>query len=425
MNVYIKADRTYSPIIKYVLKLIEKSKNLTFSFQNNPQNAHLIWDESAANSQTIAQNFHTQLANDPTKLNQKELFDTKLEIVDKKGQKDAIATIFYMVNSIQEWQPAPEDLDHYGRFKYHASYQARFNNITENVVQKEIDQFCKENGIVGRDAASTFFISHDIDTIFGSFLQDGFWAFKRFNIPLILKLITNEILRKPHWKNIDRILKVNSEKEIITTFFWLVNHGKGTRNIQNADYKLKKEQQLLKLVKDHGFVNGLHKSCSKMSMDEELEKGAVFAPYNRYHYLNFLPHTSWEKVEDSEVKFDCSLGFAEHYGFRNSYGKAFQPFDIKRMRPFTFVEAPLHFMDVSLDKYMHIPKEKIGDLIINFYEKNAVNCDLSLLWHNTYFSDYKYSGFLDEYKKVLAYLYEKKVECVTPKELINRNRIEW
>jgi hypothetical protein len=62
------------------------------------------------------------------------------------------------------------------------------------------------------------------------------------------------------------------------------------------------------------------------------------------------------------------LGFAEHYGFRNSYGKAFQPFDISSNKPFDFVEAPLNFMDTTFHQYIKMPSSKIGDIIIEFYE---------------------------------------------------------
>jgi len=186
-----------------------------------------------------------------------------------------------------------------------------------------------------------------------------------------------------------------------------------------------KEQKLLDLVEQSGLTSGLHKSCSEMSINQELKKGSFQTNYNRYHFLNFLPHKDWKKISESKLELDCSLGFAEHFGFRNSYGKAFQPFDIDKDEPYNFIEAPLNFMDGTFRKYMKIPTNAIANIIINFYEKNPTNCDFSLLWHNTYFSNYKYNSFLGEYKKILGYIYENKIECVTPNELIKENKIEW
>jgi hypothetical protein len=245
-------------------------------------------------------------------------------------------------------------------------------------------------------------------------------------ISVLLNLIAFELAQKPHWKNIDRIIKINSEYDIKSTFFWLVNKGRGLNEIQNADYDIKRESQLLKLVEEKKFINGLHKSCSVDSMNEELDKlGLTNCPYNRYHFLKFSTQRDWNELSESKIQLDCSLGFAEHYGFRNSYGKAFQPFDFLNDKPLKFIEAPLNFMDGTFHKYMKIKTEKIADIIIEFYEKNEYNCNFSLLWHNTYFTNYKYNSFIEEYKKVLGYIYENKVECLTPEELIKDNIITW
>lgn len=193
----------------------------------------------------------------------------------------------------------------------------------------------------------------------------------------------------------------------------------------NADYNLKKEQQLLEKVYQSGNTNGLHKSCTSMSINDEITRGNLKTTYNRYHFLNFLSHKDWRKISDSKLNFDCSLGFAEHYGFRNSYGKSFQPFDIDNKKPFNFIEAPLNFMDGTFHRYMKLPVNSIGNAIIDFYEKNDENCDFSLLWHNTYFTDYKYSSFIKEYKKIASFIYENRIECVGPKELIAKNEMEW
>jgi len=238
-------------------------------------------------------------------------------------------------------------------------------------------------------------------------------------------LIMLEIARRPHWKNIDKNIKINDERDIKSTFFWLVNKGLGKGNIKNADYNLSQERKLPQLVENSGNINGLHKSCSDMTIDAELEKGGIKTSYNRYHFLNFLTHRDWRKISDSKLDFDSSLGFAEHYGFRNSYGKAFQPFDIIKNKPYDFIEAPLNFMDTTFHKYMKMPVQEIGKTIINFYQKNDKNCDLSLLWHNTYYTDYKYGSFIDEYKKVISFIYESKIDCVVPSQLINENRLEW
>lgn len=425
MKVYIKPETDYYYPTLYVLKIIEKNKTVHFDFVNSREEADIYWDHTNPGSKPIQLTFYDSLQNGNSDLSQGSVFKTLPEIIDKNEKKDTIASIFYMVNCIQEINPKNNELDQFGRYKFESSYQSRFNLIEKNLVQQEIDAFCNEHNIKGTNKRSTFFISHDIDTLYGSLFQDGFWALKNMKINAILALIGFELMRRPHWRNIDKIIKIDSEYDVRSTFFWLVNKGKGTQDIMNADYNIRKEQDLIKLVNQSGFTNGLHKSCSEMSINEELEKGNLTNNFNRYHFLNFQPHADWGKISESRIELDCSLGFAEHYGFRNSYGKAFQPFDLKNNKPYDFVEAPLNFMDGTFHKYMKIPANKIGSIIIDFFENNPNNCDFSLLWHNTYFTNYKYNSFIEEYKKVLAYIYENKIGYLTPYELIKQNSLAW
>ena len=162
-----------------------------------------------------------------------------------------------------------------------------------------------------------------------------------------------------------------------------------------------------------------------MSIDEELHRGDLSTSFNRYHFLKFQTARDWKEISESKLNLDCSLGFAERYGFRNSYGRPFQPFDPAKKEPFRFVETPLTVMDTTLRNYMKVPVEKIGDTVINFYEKNKYNCIHSLLWHNTSFTDFKFGSQLKEYKKVMTYLYENQIRVITPEEVVNEGRLNW
>ncbi len=425
MTVYIRKNSIYYAVILYTLKIIEKNRGIEFKHTESIEKAEIIWDDQSDHSEPINLSFYQSLAANQSRLNHQNLLDGKLLIQDENGREDIIVTIFYMINCLQEINPDKLDLDQYGRFKFSASYQSKFDKIEDNLVEHLIDRFCDKHGIQGVKEKSTFFISHDIDSLYGSFLQDGFWALKRMKIGVILKLMIFELSRKPHWKNIDRIIKINGEYDVRTTFFWLVNKSKGHQGIKNADYNLSNERGLLEKVHRSGNTNGLHKSCSDMSIDEELEKGNLKTTYNRYHFLKFLPHTDWRKISDSKLDFDSSLGFSEHHGFRNSYGKAFQPFDIEANKPYDFIEAPLNFMDTTFHRYLDVPVNEIAETIINFYEKNPKNCNFSLLWHNAYFTSYKYNSFLEEYKKIVSFIHENEIECIGPQELIEKNKLEW
>jgi hypothetical protein len=404
---------------------MEKNQNFSFDFVGDVENATIIWDHLNIKSQPIHLAFYDTLKNHKDGLSHIFQFNSDPAIYTEKGQKDVVATIFYMINCLQEYNQTEDNSDAFGRFKFESSYQFRFGVTEENLVQHEIDSFFKKFRINGTNEKSSFFISHDVDNLYGSFVQDGFWALKKMRIDIILRLIANELIRNPHWKNMDKIIKLNNEYDIRSTFFWLVNQGTGKKNIRNADYTIKKEKDLVHIVNKSGFFNGLHKSCSDMSINEELQKGELNTRYNRYHFLNFSTYSDWEKISASEIKLDCSLGFAERYGFRNSYGQSFQPFNFEKNQPFDFIETPLTFMDTTFYKYMKQPANNIGNSIIDFYERNSYNCHHSLLWHNTSFTNYKYGSLLKEYKKIIGYLYETKIAAITPDEIIDKYTLGW
>ncbi len=425
LKIYIRKNTSYYFPIYYTILLIGKNRRIRFSYTDSANNADLVWDHEHPHSEFITREFYDELVKEKPVLSHKKIFREEQLIRDSEKRKDLIATIFYMVNCLQEFSFQKNDIDNYGRFRYKSSYQKRFNSIEKNLVQQYIDEFCSEKNIRGNPKASTFFISHDIDTIYGSLKQDGFWALKNLHLGAFFNIIAGEISRKPHWKNMDRIMRINSEYDVKSTFFWLVNKGKGSHNIRNADYSLQKEQTLLQKIRKKGFVNAIHKSTMEMSFEEKLARWKIVEPYNRYHFLKFLPPKHWPVLSASPITLDSSLGFAERYGFRNSYGGAFQPFNFKKNKPFNFVEAPLTFMDTTFRNYMKIERKKIADIIIDFYEANPYNCLFSLLWHNTYFTDYKYGGYLAEYKKILSYIYESKIKSLTPAEIIAEARLSW
>jgi hypothetical protein len=425
MNIYIKKNTNYYSPIFYVLKIIEKNKNILFDFVDSKKGADIFWDHMDIKSQVISQYFYNELEKEKPSLSHFKLLKNEPIILDENGDKDYVATIFYMINCLQEFIFKEDDLDQFRRFKYESSYQHRFHNIEENLVQKYIDHIIGSFNIKAEKKKSEVFVSHDIDTIYGSLLQDGFWSVKNLRLDVLLTIIANELIRRPHWKNIDKIINIDSEYDIRSTFFWLVNNGKGKSNIKNADYNIQKERNLLKVVDKAGFINGLHKSCDEMSINEELEKGNLNTTYNRYHFLNFLPSEDWNEISSSDLQLDASLGFAERYGFRNSYGNAFQPYNICENKLYNFVEIPLNLMDGTFHKYMKVNTQSIGNIVIDFFEKNKYNCCLSLLWHNTYFTNYKYNSFLTEYKKIMSYFYEIKIHSLTPHEIIEDNLLLW
>jgi len=198
MNIYVKKDTNYYCPIIYVLKIIEKNKNIRFDIVDSQEAADIFWDHLDTKSQIITQYFYSELEKEKPDFTHTKLLKNEQIIIDEKGNKDYMATIFYMISCLQEFTFVEDDLDRYGRFRYESTYQYRYNSIEENLVQKYIDHLIGSFNIKGSNKKSTVFISHDIDNIYGSLLQDGFWAAKNLRVDILLTIIANELIIRPH-----------------------------------------------------------------------------------------------------------------------------------------------------------------------------------------------------------------------------------
>lgn len=423
-RLFIRQDQIYTGPLTYILALLHQNKSWPLQWVHQKADADLIFDHEDALSLPINLPFFESLLQKKVFSHTSYFHGTPLLKFPGSDQPDWLGTAFYMVNACQEYQSgnssatAQVPVDQYGRFPFEHSYQQKFGVITQNLVQTYLDSFCAAHFPASDNATkkrpTKVFLSHDIDTIHGSFLQDGKWALKKGRLDIVMKLVMNEILRKPHWRNIDKIAQLHSEHDLKSTFFWLATQQVGSNGVKNADYSTDQLKSLLRFTES----NGLHKSCNGTNFREELQLLPFDTTLNRYHFLKFGLPASWKELEEAGVTLDASLGFAEHYGFRNSYGLPYQPYNFETGKAFNFVEVPLNVMDGTLQRYMQVPLKETASRIIGFLSEHPTDAVVSILWHNTFFTNYKYGGYLEEYKKVLLYLLEQDIQSITPQEIL-------
>jgi len=410
-QIHIDPTLPVIPEIQYTLAQFEGNKKIKLSFTDS---GALISDSEKAGIR-ISRRFITNFCAGKFGHSENLGPDGFIELED--GSPDYISTAFYMLACLQEYDSNVSH-DALGRFPYSKSYQSRFKNAHQNIVQHCFDKLSQTLNVPARTTKSRFFLSHDIDLVYGSFLQDGFYALKRGRIDIILRLMMNVAISKPDWLNIDQIMKLESEYDVRSTFFWIVNKSQ-TEQLKNADYDFKsaKIQNLVNRVEETGFENGIHKSVSSESFQSEISKFQKKPTINRYHYLKFSLPDGFDQVEQSGLKLDASLGFAESIGFRNSYGLPYNPYNLKKRKQYSFLEVPLHVMDTTLFKYNDSDVQKSKEMIFRFFEANKTDCVLSVLWHNNFFTNYKYKGYRELYKSILVYIKESRFETVLQHEL--------
>ncbi|UTW61758.1 polysaccharide deacetylase family protein [bacterium SCSIO 12741] len=339
---------------------------------------------------------------------------TESPIIEAKGESiqvsyDLVAASFYFLSQWQEYHGTEKD--HYGRFPYETSIQKELGIETLPVVnyyflilKRAIEQAYGADALSKKPTEPVLFVSHDIDKVATGWKEDGFNALKKGRLPALFQLALGKLIGKDTWFNFDRILKLEKSLGVKSTFFFLVEQGQRD-GISNADYTLEQKafapvfqhiQQNGAEVALHGSIGSAYDSAMMKNELHQFDPFGVQIKGNRFHFLNFHLQSSLRVVEESGVRYDCSVGFAEHIGFRNSFCHPYYPFNFEEQKAHSFLEIPLNIMDTTFDQsgYMGLDKELVVKTCEPLIEEVAKfgGC-LSVLWHNNYFSDHKYEGW--------------------------------
>ena len=121
---------------------------------------------------------------------------------------DLLASAFQMVNALQEY--SPPEYDELNRYQYKTSYQKRLNNANDNLVQQCFEAISTALQLPLKSVPTRFFLSHDIDIVYGAILEDGNNVIRKGRIDLFLKMLFNLAIARPEWLNMDQIMSLES-----------------------------------------------------------------------------------------------------------------------------------------------------------------------------------------------------------------------
>lgn len=408
VRIHIKPRARYTAPLRYTLDLISRHFEAPFQFVDKPEGADLLFDHEAENTEVIAVDFYRILDAPSARLSHHIWMRDGPWILDDHDKKDLLATIFYMVNCLQERNAPATEIDQFGRFKYSESYQARFDCIADNLVMNYIRSLSNQWELPLKPAQpSKVHISHDIDALRGSLLQTTWHLLKsgRLNDAL-RKFLT---LKPRPYDNLVELEAINESLGVTSTYFFIPQTGYGQFGIKNADYGPNTLKRAISVVGRRNNEVGLHKSSSRKPIVSEMEALGTAGQFNRYHFLAHRPHIAWAEMDEAGISVDCSLGFAEHYGFRNSYGFPFRPYNFEKGTAMNLVVSPLHIMDGTLWSYMHLPATSFADQVTSFLNEHREDALISILWHNTSITDIPHAGLRKAYCDILKYLDQNEV----------------
>ena len=315
---------------------------------------------------------------------------------------DLIASAFFMLTRWEE--TISEDRDEHDRFPDSSALSVR-EQFHERPVVNEYIEFFRSLLSHWNDTAIAYnrhyepLITHDVDEI-----TRAFPFFKQLRIlgaDLIRRHSIKEFFRSlkkgfqvavdpkndDSW-TFERFMKV-SEQYNLTSRFYFIPGKKGEEDFRypiNHPHTLKAIQSIHK----RNHIVGIHPSYrvkneqSYFSEEKQRLENASNQKIveGRHHYLRInLPYTLrfWEQ---DQMKFDSSIGYTKHIGFRAGICYPYPFFDILERKQLQLIERPLILMDVALfhqTKQVETMKSKLKTLT---HQVRKYEGELVFLWHN-------------------------------------------
>lgn len=284
-------------------------------------------------------------------------------------------------------------------------------------------------------------LTHDIDLCETGWREDIFSQFKKLQLGSIPRVLYQKLFRQDTWFNFDEILHIEKKFSAHSSFYFMAKKGKIYLDIkklnqekqeddkepggykkhsfftrlfgypevyENADYAIQQSKfhKVFQAIQHQDSEIGIHGSITSHLNEDMLRREIddLKIPINgiRFHYLFFDRTKTFDILEKSGIKYDTSIGFSEEPGFRYGIAYPFVPFNIPENKPYSLIEIPLIIMDTTYRVYKKTPIAKILPNIHSLMDEvQKFNGCLTILWHNAYFSPYKFAGWREIYESIL------------------------
>lgn len=254
-------------------------------------------------------------------------------------------------------------------------------------------------------------VTHDIDHCKTGSIQDGYRQIKAGQWWNGINKIIRRFYQEDIWFNFDQLLKIE-DKLNITASYYFITTNISKNGYPNADYDLSSPQmqQILTNIYNGGHDIGIHGSIGTgydtEKLKSEMKQFSNSILGGRFHYLMMRIPESFAVIENSGLRYDSSLGFAEQIGFRNGLCFPYHPYDFENEKPFKFLEFPFQMMDKTLIQpyYMGLnPEDAIQSVKSLIDEINKFSGYFIFIWHNNTITGFKYSEWKDVFIEILNY----------------------
>ncbi|MET4073489.1 hypothetical protein [Hymenobacter sp. UYCo722] len=351
---------------------------------------------------------------------------------------DIISAAFYLLSGWQEY--FSDERDRHGRFPYAASVQQQYDFVTLPAVNYYFDVLKTAIEHVtgqplkprswGAGALFAAFVTHDIDLLHSAWKAPAKADLRAGRLLRFGRRLGQRLARPDAWDNLEAVVATVAGYGARSTFFILPEHRPGPDGTPNADYRLTPRlRQRLRQLQQQGHEIGLHASIGTAThlplfLHEKENRLGLSAVGNRFHYLRWEPRQTpalLEAAVGAGLQYDSTLGFAEHFGFRNSYCHPFYPFNFATGRAHSFLEIPLQVMDTTLHhpNYLQLRADEILPALQPMFTEIAKFGGVaSILWHNDHFDPANTATGPRQFAEIMGYLQKRGAAFLTGSQIV-------
>jgi hypothetical protein len=206
----------------------------------------------------------------------------------------------------------------------------------------------------------------------------------------------------------DKIRELHPDGGLIT-FFLTSGYGRYDKGINPRKDSFKEMITKIAAFSQIGLHPSYHSNRNITILKKELQTLNLIAEKgikrSRQHYLKLDFPSTYNRLSESGITEDYSMGYASHPGFRAGTCTPFCFYDLLNDCE-TFLKIyPFQIMDRTLKDYLHLaPDEAIEKISRIVQEVRDVNGTLITIWHNDSFSDSgEWEGWLEVYTKLLQF----------------------
>lgn len=337
---------------------------------------------------------------------------------------DILSAVFFMISRYEEYTGLPAD--RYGRFDPSGSMAYKHGFLHIPVVDmwiSDLEERLKARfpGLQTIPGKFTFLPTIDIDNAW-AYLHKGFLRSAGGMLRAAARGQYSEAKERfrvlsgqkdDPYDCYDTIISLHKEYAVTPVFFILfAKYGQFDKGIHPEN---KYFIDLIRMLQDHGKI-GIHPSVrsagDKLIFQRELlnldEITGVRTMWSRQHYLMIRFPGTYERLIETGIEQDFSMGYASLTGFRAGTSRSFLFYNLAREEETSLRVVPFQVMDRTLKDYLELGHRDSMAIIAEIITRvKAVNGTFSMIWHNEAFSDKgEWKGWLGLYRDILNLIYK-------------------